>query len=130
MTMIFIIITSGFLVANFIAEVVMALAEKRCKPCKGETLPMSNEEANTLLNEITGWSLLDGHLYKEFKFKDFMEAVGFVNKLAEIAEKEDHHPNITIQYNKVTIDLWTHAINGLSENDFILAAKMDHIRLS
>ena len=105
----------------------MTLAEKGCKPCKGETLPMSNEEANSFLNEIMGWSLVDGHLYNEFKFKDFMEAIRFVNTLAEVAEKEDHHPNISIQYNKVSIDLWTHSINGLSENDFILAAKIDKI---
>lgn len=108
----------------------MTLAEKGCKPCKGETVPMSNDEATALLKKIIGWSLVDGHLYKEFKFKDFMEAIGFVNNLAEVAEKEDHHPNISIQYNKVSIDLWTHAINGLSENDFILAAKMDKILLS
>jgi len=107
----------------------MTLAEKGCKPCKGETLPMSDEEANALLNEIIGWSLADGHLCKEFKFKNFIEAIGFVNNLAEVAEKEDHHPNISINYNKVTIDLWTHAINGLSENDFILAAKTDEICL-
>jgi 4a-hydroxytetrahydrobiopterin dehydratase len=108
----------------------MTFAEKSCKPCRGETLAMSNEEAGSLLKEFMGWSLVDGHLHKDFKFKDFMESIGFVNNLAEVAEKEDHHPNISIQYNKVSIDLWTHAINGLSENDFILAAKMDKILLS
>ena len=105
----------------------MSLIEKRCKPCEGGMSPMQDDEARILLREVSGWSLKDGHLFKEFKFKDFMEAISFVNRVAEIAEGEDHHPNISIQYNKVSLDLWTHAIKGLSENDFILAAKVDNI---
>ena len=104
----------------------MSLIEKMCKPCEGEMPPISDKKAQTLLKEISGWSLKEAHLLKEFKFKDFKEAIGFVNKVAEIAEMEDHHPNISIQYNKVSLDLWTHAVKGLSDNDFILAAKIDN----
>lgn len=75
-----------------------------------------------------GWEILNGKKIKhEFKFKDFVEAMEFVNKAADIAEKESHHPDIAISYNKVEIVLWTHSINGLSENDFIVAAKVEAI---
>ena len=73
------------------------------------------------------WTLKNGHLYKKFKFKNFLEAMKFVNKVAEIAENEGHHPDFCVHYNKVEIEIWTHAINGLSENDFIVAAKIDKV---
>ena len=72
--------------------------------------------------------LKEGHLYKKFKFKNFLEAMKFVNAVAEIADQEQHHPDFCVHYNKVEIQLWTHAINGLSENDFIVAAKIDKLR--
>ena len=104
----------------------MSLADKRCVPCEGGTKPMDEAEAVALLKkEIPDWSLKDGHLFREFRFGNFKEAISFVNKVAEIAEEEDHHPGIRIDYNKVGIELWTHAIGGLSGNDFIVAAKID-----
>jgi 4a-hydroxytetrahydrobiopterin dehydratase len=90
-------------------------------------LPLGEVEANVFLNEVPSWSLRDGHLWRSFRFKNFIEAIGFVNSVAKIAEEEQHHPNISIRYNKVELDLWTHAINGLSENDFILAAKINRL---
>ena len=105
----------------------MNLTEKKCKPCEGGVLPLTEDQANELLKQIPEWTIKDGHVYRQFKFKDFKEAISFVNKVAEIAEQEQHHPNIKINYNKVSIELYTHAINGLSENDFIVAAKIDEI---
>ena len=105
----------------------MDLTQKKCKPCEGNTPPLAEEQANELLKQIPGWEIKDGHVFRQFKFKNFKEAIAFVNKVAEIAEDEGHHPDIIINYNKVTIDLWTHAVNGLSENDFILAAKINSI---
>ena len=88
---------------------------------------MTEEEARGHLRELSGWALEDGKLERDFKFKDFAEAMKFVNKVAEVAEAEGHHPDIRISYNKVNIVLWTHAMGGLSRNDFILAAKIDTI---
>ena len=105
----------------------MQLSQKKCKPCEGGVPPLTEEQANELLKQIHEWTIQDGHVYRQFKFKDFKEAISFVNKVADIAEQEDHHPNITINYNKVSIDLWTHAINGMSDNDFILAAKIEEV---
>ena len=106
----------------------MDISQKKCAPCKGDTPPLAMEQANALLNQIPSWSIKNGHVFKQFKFKNFKESMEFVNKVAEIAELENHHPNITISYNRVGIELWTHAINGLSENDFIIPAKIDKIR--
>jgi len=103
----------------------MNLTEKKCKPCEGGTPPLTEEQSSELLKQTPGWEIKDGHVYRQFKFKNFVEAMEFVSKVAGIAEQEQHHPNITINYNKVSIELWTHAINGLSENDFIVAAKIN-----
>lgn len=89
--------------------------------------PFTREEAQSYIDENPDW-ILDADakkISKEFKFKDFIGAINFVNLVADIAEEEGHHPDIHIDYNKVNLELWTHAINGLSENDFILAAKID-----
>ena len=101
------------------------LAQKKCVPCEGGTPPLKREEAERLLPQVPGWELSAnaGKISRLFIFKDFKEAMRFVNKTAEIAETEGHHPSIEIVWNKVTLTLWTHAISGLSENDFILAAK-------
>jgi len=106
----------------------MDLTQKKCKPCEGGVPPLTEEQTNDLLKQIPSWTIKDGHVFKQFKFKDFKEAMAFVNKVADIAEQENHHPDITISYSKVSIGLWTHAINGLSENDFILPAKIDDIK--
>lgn len=103
----------------------MELSKKKCVPCEGGTLPLGRKEADNLLKHIPSWGIKEGHVFKQFKFKDFKEAMVFINKVAGIAEQEGHHPNMAISWNKVSIELWTHAINGLSENDFIVAAKID-----
>ena len=105
------------------------LSDKKCVTCEGGVPPLSETEIKTYLSQIKeGWKAMDSKkIQKEFKFGDFKEAMEFVNKVAVIAEQEGHHPDIHIFYNTVKIELWTHAIEGLSENDFILAAKVDKI---
>ncbi|GBD04021.1 Putative pterin-4-alpha-carbinolamine dehydratase [bacterium HR19] len=110
----------------------MDLTKRRCVPCEGGVLPLSDEEEEKFIKEVDGWELIreEGkphRIKKRFKFKDFKEAIRFVNKVAEIAEQEGHHPDIHIFYNVVEVELWTHAIKGLHENDFILAAKIDKL---
>lgn len=103
-------------------------ANQKCVPCEGDYPPLTKEQAEKELTQLNGWKL-DGEtqIEKKFTFKDFKEAMQFVNKVADIAESEGHHPDIEIKYNKVGIELTTHAIKGLSVNDFILAAKIDTI---
>ena len=106
------------------------LTNKVCKACKGYEKPMNLEEAEKYLEKVDGWKIIeDGKMIsKEFEFKDFKDALGFVNKVGELAEKEEHHPDINLHsYKKVEINLTTHAIKGLSENDFIEAAKIDEL---
>lgn len=108
----------------------MDISSKHCVPCEGGTPPFSDEQEKEYLAKISGWSLLrDGEhkIRKQFKFDDFKGSLDFVNKVGKIAEDEGHHPDIYIFYNKVQIDLFTHAVGGLSENDFILASKIDKI---
>ena len=108
----------------------MSLKEKKCKPCEGGMPPLTNEQEDTLKKEIPQWTLLrdDVHkLVRTFKFKDFNQSIAFVNAVADIAEQEGHHPNMCIVFNKVTLELFTRAINGLSENDFIIATKVDDL---
>jgi 4a-hydroxytetrahydrobiopterin dehydratase len=105
----------------------MDLTQKKCVPCEGGVSPLGENISADLLQQIPSWELKDGKVHKQFKFKDFKEAIDFVNNIAKVAEQEGHHPDILINYNKVTIDLYTHAINGLSENDFIVAAKIEKI---
>jgi 4a-hydroxytetrahydrobiopterin dehydratase len=107
----------------------MKESRKHCKPCEGISSALTPEESQELMKEASNWLLVDDKkIEKIFSFKDFNEALEFVNKVGEIAEEEKHHPNIYIHsYNKVKIDLYTHSIEGLSENDFILASKIDGI---
>jgi len=107
----------------------MDLARKHCEPCEGGVKPFGKKEIKKYLKFLnTHWKVNnDKEIEKEFKFKDFKEAIRFVNKTAEIAEAEGHHPDITINYNKVKINLSTHAIKGLSVNDFILARKIESL---
>lgn len=106
------------------------LANKKCVPCEGGTLPMSEDEAHRYISQVMGWQIIeDKKIKKEFKFNDFKGSLDFVNKVGALAEEEKHHPNITIIYNKVNITLSTHAIGGLSENDFIMAAKIDRLNI-
>ena len=110
-----------------IFAICMDLTQKKCIPCEGGMPPLNEGEIEKLLKHVNGWDVEDGRLTKQFNFKDFREAMGFVNKIAEVAESEGHHPDIMIHYSQVNIELWTHAINGLSENDFIIAAKIDEL---
>lgn len=105
------------------------LAKKKCVPCEEGGEPLSREEAQKLLGELNDWLLIDdAHmLAKSFHFKDFEESIAFVNKVAAIAEEEGHHPDLTISWGDVGVELTTHAMEGLSENDFIIAAKIDEI---
>jgi 4a-hydroxytetrahydrobiopterin dehydratase len=107
------------------------LAQKRCIPCEGNVQPLTEAEARALMPELTAdWMLIDrGHmLAKSFRFKNFEQTMEFVNKVAAIAEEEGHHPDLSVSYDTVGVELTTHAIGGLSENDFIVAAKIDHIQ--
>jgi len=106
------------------------LKTKKCIPCEGGLAAMTREEFSKYLDQVNDWSVIDNDtkIEREFTFKDFIEALAFVNAAGEIAEKEGHHPNIYIHsWNKVKMTVYTHSINGLSENDFILAAKIDAI---
>lgn len=105
------------------------LMNKSCTPCKGGVPPLTLKEVEKLLKELrNGWVLNDaGHLYKRYQFKDFMGPMAFANKVAEIAENEAHHPDLKISWGLCTIEIWTHKINGLTESDFILAAKIEVI---
>ena len=106
-------------------ETTMKLSEQKCVPCEGGTLPMASEEVQKHLGELKEWVLVDNKIEKAFEFSNFIKAIEFVNVVADLAESEGHHPDIHISYNKVRLTLWTHAIGGLSINDFILASKID-----
>jgi len=105
----------------------MELREKRCIPCEKGTRPMDKKSAQNLLKQLpAGWKILDNKkIAKEFKFKSYPETIAFVNRVALIAQDEGHHPDFMVGYSKVIVEIWTHAIGGLSENDFILASKID-----
>jgi 4a-hydroxytetrahydrobiopterin dehydratase len=102
-----------------------SLALRKCIPCDGKTQPITKEDAQKYLQGLPGWTLDDNQIDKEFKFKAYLDGVEFACSLGKTAEKEDHHPDILIKWRRVT--LTTHAIKGLSENDFIMAAKAEEI---
>lgn len=103
------------------------LAARECIPCKGGVPPLQGTPLAELQNTLgNGWQVIrEHHLEKEFKFKNFREALAFTNKVGELAEKVGHHPDIYLAWGKVRITIWTHKIDGLTESDFILAAKID-----
>ena len=104
------------------------LGTKKCKPCEGGISPLTIEQAKEFHAQTPQWAIIEygKMIARTFVFKNFKEALAFVNKAGEIAEGEDHHPDLNLHaYKKVTVTLWTHAIDGLSENDFIVAAKID-----
>lgn len=104
----------------------MDITKKHCVPCEGGMPPLDPARVPNHLKHAPGWMSPDGKkIVREFTFKDFKGAIGFVNKVADIAEEESHHPDIHVFYNRVRLELATHAIGGLSENDFILAAKIN-----
>lgn len=103
------------------------LTQKKCVPCRGGIPPMKPEKAKDYIAATPGWSLSDDadRISRRFEFATFPKAIDFVVQVAELAEEEGHHPDFAIHYNKVDILLWTHKINGLHENDFIMAAKIN-----
>lgn len=106
------------------------LTAKKCLPCEGGVDPCSPDEAREQLEQLDGWKLTEEgkRIRKDWKVKNFMAGIDFFNKCAEVAEADGHHPDLHIEgYRNVSVELWTHAIGGLSENDFILAAKIDEL---
>ncbi len=106
------------------------LLQKKCSPCEGGIPPLSRAEVEDQLRQVDGWSLVEGgqRIRRNWTVKNFMAGIDFFNKVAALAEDEGHHPDMHLEgYRQVAIELWTHAIGGLSENDFILAAKIDQI---
>jgi len=103
----------------------MTLREKKCVPCEGGVEPLSGDETRRLLGEVDGWREEDRQLRKTMTFADFRAAMAFVGRVADLAEAEGHHPDFCVHYSRVDFTIWTHAIGGLSENDFILASKID-----
>jgi 4a-hydroxytetrahydrobiopterin dehydratase len=105
----------------------MDLAKKHCVPCEGGVPKLEPSRVAELLAQLDGWAARDDKLHKHFTFGDFPAAIAFINRLAAVAEQEGHHPDFAVHYREVDVTLWTHAIGGLSENDFILAAKLDRV---
>ena len=105
------------------------LANEKCEPCHGGVPPVKGDERQRLAQRLAeGWRIInEHHLEKEFRFPDFMQALAFTNRVGAIAEEEQHHPDIYLAWGKVRVTIWTHAIDGLSRNDFVLAAKIDQI---
>jgi 4a-hydroxytetrahydrobiopterin dehydratase len=104
------------------------LAARQCIPCRGGVPPMKGDEIREMLGQLTGWEVVDEHhLRKHFKFENFRAALDFVNRIGELAESQGHHPDICFGWGKAEITIWTHKIDGLTESDFILAAKIDKL---
>jgi 4a-hydroxytetrahydrobiopterin dehydratase len=112
------------------AQTTEQLTKKRCLPCEGGVPKYSREDAEAQIAKLSGWRLTQDfqRIRKDWTVKNFMAGVDFFNRVAKVAEEDNHHPDVHLEgYRKVWIELWTHAIGGLSENDFILAAKIDQL---
>lgn len=104
----------------------VCLIDRQCIPCQGGVPPLTEEEIQPLLQQLSGWEVRKSHhLFKEYRFKDFVTALDFVQRLGDLAEAQGHHPELTLGYGYVRVSIWTHKIDGLSESDFILAAHCD-----
>jgi 4a-hydroxytetrahydrobiopterin dehydratase len=104
------------------------LASRTCVPCRGGVPPLKGQELASLQQQVTGWEVIEEHhLTKTFRFQDFRQALEFVNRVGGLAEQQGHHPDVYLAWGKVTISIWTHKIDGLTESDFILAAKIDRL---
>lgn len=106
-----------------------ALAEKECVPCKGDVPPLKGKDLAQMTPQLSGgWQVVDEHhLEKEYKFQNFRDALDFTNKVGALAEAQGHHPDIYLAWGKVKLTIWTHKINGLTESDFVFAAKVDRL---
>jgi 4a-hydroxytetrahydrobiopterin dehydratase len=104
------------------------LAEKTCVPCRGDVPALKGAALHDLSHQLPNWKVVDEHhLTRAFKFLDFQKALDFVNRVGEVAENQGHHPDIFLAWGKAEITLWTHKVNGLTESDFIMAAKIDQL---
>ncbi|MEO6182470.1 MAG: 4a-hydroxytetrahydrobiopterin dehydratase [Verrucomicrobiota bacterium] len=105
------------------------LSEEGCVPCQNATAPVKGVELKRLSNKLgSGWKIVRGHhLEREYKFKDFLKALAFTNKVGKLAERVQHHPDIYLAWGKVKLTLWTHKIDGLTESDFVFAAKVNKL---
>ena len=104
------------------------LSSKQCVPCRGGVPPLGGEEIQRLLAQLEGWEVVrEHHLKKNYSFSNFAEALTFVNRVGALAEEQGHHPDICFGWGKVEVTIWTHKIDGLTESDFILAAKIDEL---
>ena len=104
------------------------LAAKSCIPCRGDIPPLAADEVNRLLSDVPGWQVVGNHhILRTYTFPDFAQALRFVNGAGAIAEAEGHHPDLFLSWGKVEVKIWTHKINGLTESDFILAAKIEEL---
>jgi len=114
---------------SYVRGVMSELAERDCVPCKGGVPPLKGEALADLQRKLgNGWEVInDHHLEKEFTFKNFREALAFTDKVGELAEEQGHHPDIYLAWGRVKITIWTHKIDGLTESDFIMAAKIDRL---
>ena len=105
------------------------LAEKSCVPCRGGVPALKGSALESFKQQLPGWEVVnEHHLKRAFTFPDFVSALAFVNKIGDVAEKEGHHPDIYLAWGKVEVTIWTHKVDGLTESDFILAAKIDKLK--
>ncbi len=106
----------------------MGLADKHCVPCRGGVPPLKGRALEEMKAQVPGWQVVEEHhLAKTYAFPDFRTALDFVNRVGAVAEQEGHHPDLDLSWGKVVATIWTHKINGLTESDFILAAKIDEL---
>jgi 4a-hydroxytetrahydrobiopterin dehydratase len=105
----------------------MDLSRKKCVPCEGGVPRVEGAALDALLASVSGWQLAGDRIRKHLRFADFRAAMSFVAAMADLAEAEGHHPDFSVHYSTVDVEIWTHAAGGLTENDFILAAKIDRI---
>jgi 4a-hydroxytetrahydrobiopterin dehydratase len=104
------------------------LAERQCVPCRGGVPPMKSEQINEMSSLLPDWQVVnEHHLQRAYRFKDFRESLDFINRVGELAEEQGHHPDICFGWGQADITIWTHKIDGLTESDFVLAAKIDKL---
>ncbi len=104
------------------------LADRQCVPCRGGVPPLKGDQLSELSSKLPGWTVVDEHhIERRYKFSDFKQALAFVNRIGEIAEEQGHHPDLFLSWGEVRVKLFTHKIDGLTESDFILAAKVDRL---
>ena len=108
-------------------KIIENLVRQKCTPCEGGIDPIPETQIHLMLNGMPGWDYTEGHISKKYTFKNHYQTVAFANAVAWISHREDHHPDVSVGYNTCNVSYTTHAINGLSQNDFICGAKVDHL---